>query len=269
MVKTHLQITHLQINEDTGIKSKKPSLALDKELFEPPVEAEDKLDDPKKFQAIIGGLLFINRMTRPDISIQVNLLGRRASNPSQSNLHTVQTTLKYLWLTRFEEVILHKLKEINLVAYADTSYGGEGSRLQGGGLLTLGNQPIEWNSRRQDVVTLSITKAKYIADCEAAKHLSWALQFLKELDIEMSTPTLTTDSEGAYHLSKTSKFLRHSQHIEHRYHYIWQQVQRDLLNIKTILGKDNPADYLTKLTHMSSIRSWKQSWISTVRKDGT
>jgi len=84
----------------------------------------------------------------------------------------------------------------------------------------LGNQPIGWNSQRQDVVALSITEAEYIADCEAAKDLSWASQFLKELDIEMSTPTLTTDSEGAYHLSKTSKFLRRSRHIEHRYYYI-------------------------------------------------
>jgi len=64
--------THLQINENMGIKSLLP---LNKELFEPPDEPEEKLEDPKLFQAIIGGLLFISQMTRPDISTQVNLLG--------------------------------------------------------------------------------------------------------------------------------------------------------------------------------------------------
>jgi len=85
--------------------------------------------------------------------------------------------------------------------------------------MTLGYQPIGWYSRRQEVVSLSITEAEYIADCEGAKDAAWMRQFLQELGIN-SKPILYTDSEGAYNLSKTSKFARRSRHIEHRYHYL-------------------------------------------------
>jgi len=47
----------------------------------------------------------------------------------------------------------------------------------------LGEQPIGWYSRRQDVVALSITEAEYIADCEGAKDSSWTSQFLAELKV--------------------------------------------------------------------------------------
>jgi len=237
--------THLANQDDTGYK--KPSLPLDKQQFEPPNELVERLEDPKRFQALVGGLRFISRMTRPNISIQVNLLGRRASDPSKMNLQAAMATLKYLWQTRSEGIILRKPRDLTLTAYADASYGGEESRSQSGVLLTLGNQPIGWYSRRQDIVALSITEAEYIADCEAAKDLAWATLFLKELSIEKPLPVLKTDSEGVYNLSQAAKFLRRSWHMEHRYHYLRQQVQNGSLTIRTISGKDNPSDHLTKL----------------------
>ena len=127
--------------------------------------------------------------------------------------------------------------------------------------MCLGDQLVGWYSRRQDVVSLSVTEAEYIADCEGAKDASWAQQFLKELNI-LPTPTLITDSEGAYGLSKSPKFARKSRHIEHRFHYLRQQVRAGHLDIQTIPGKDNPADLLTKLLPMSTLTTWKEKWMS-------
>ena len=199
-------------------------------------------------------------MTRPDIAIQVNLLGRRASNPSQRNRKAAMATLLYLSKTISDGIILRKPSNLNLVVYADASYGGEQSRSQSGALLTLGNQPVGWYSRRQDIVSLSETEAEYIADCEGGKDLAWGRQLLKEMGIT-TQPLLVTDSEGAYNLSKTAKFSRRSRHIEHRFHYLRQEVQKGRLQIRTIPGKDNPSDHLTKLLPMSSIRAWKERWM--------
>ena len=159
--------THLP--NDHGRNGEKLSLPVDPESFK---KSDDVLNEPKKFQAIVGGLLFINRMTRPDISIQVNLLGRRAWSPSPANLKAAMDTLRYLWSSRYEGIILKKPKELRIEAFADASYGGEESRSQSGVLLTLGKQPIGWYSRRQDIVTLSITEAEYLADCEGAKDIA-------------------------------------------------------------------------------------------------
>ena len=105
-------------------------------------------------------------------------------------------------------------------------------------------------------------EAEYIADCEGAKDAAWIQQFLAELGI-MITPTLYTDSEGAYNLSKASKFASRSWHIEHRFHYLRQQQRAKKLKVVTIPGKNNPADLLTKLLPMTTVNGWKASWMST------
>jgi len=218
-------------------------------------------EKPGNYQSLIGGLLFLARMTRLEISVHVNLLGRRTKDATQTHWKTALQVLRYLGSTKTEGLVLRKPRDLSLKIYADAAYGGEGSRSQTGAMMCLGDQLVGWYSRRQDVVSLSVTEAEYIADCEGAKDASWAQQFLKELKI-LPTPTLITDSEGAYGLSKSPKFARKSRHIEHRFHYLRQQVRAGHLDIQTIPGKDNPADLLTKLLPMSTLTTWKGKWMS-------
>jgi len=238
---------------------KRSSLPLDPHSY-----ASDELhEEDAKYQSIVGGLLFIARMTRPETSIHVNLLGRLTKEHTPKHYTTALRELEYLHSTKTEGIVLRKAEgqELEVNIYADASYGGEGSRSQTGVMITLGNQLIGLYTRRQEVVSLSITEAEYIADCEGAKDAAWIQQFLNELGIT-TNPILHTDIEGAYNLSKRSKFARRSRHIEHRYHYLRQQIRTEKLRIKTIPGKDNPADILTKLLPMSSVNGWKERWMS-------
>ena len=60
-------------------------------------EEETLAEDPKKvYQSLIGSLLYICRHTRPELSIQVNLLGRRTSKPSTTNWDTAMRIFQYL-----------------------------------------------------------------------------------------------------------------------------------------------------------------------------
>jgi hypothetical protein len=217
----------------SNISSTKHSLPLNPALY---AASEVDFKEPTLYQAIIGGLLYISRMTRPEIAIHVNLLGRRASKPSEENYKAAIMLLQYLQSSKSIGIKLEKPINLQMTIYADASYGGEEARSQTGVLSTLGNQPIGWYSRRQDVVSLSITEAEYIATCEAAKDAAWAKQFLEEIGITLK-PSLKTDSEGSFNLAQTSRCLRRTRHIEHRYHYIRQQVQKDNLSIATIPGK--------------------------------
>ena len=113
-----------------------------------------------------------------------------------------------------------------------------------------------WYNRWQDIVSISVTEAEYIADCEDAKDAGWICQFLNELRVTMK-PVLKMDCEGAYNLSKAARFARRSRLIEHRYHYLRQQVRMERLEIRTIPGRENPADLLTKLLPMTSVNAGK------------
>ena len=233
----------------------------------PDLHNKESLLNPQehtKYQSLVGSLLYVNRMTRLDISLHVNLLGRRTSSPTKENMRTARQLGQYLASTKTEGLTIKIEKpEAQIVLYADASYGGENSRSQSGSLVTLYGVPVMWSSRRQDVVSMSITEAEYIACSETAKDSQWITQFLLELGVNQNKdgtkliPTLYTDNEAAHEFMKTQTFHRRTRHIEHRFHYILELVDQKAIQITGIKGKVNPADPLTKLLPMSSIGRWK------------
>ena len=235
------------------------SIPLNPEGYAIPNESEI-MSNQTKYQSLIGSLLYISRMTRPDISLHVNLLGRRTAKPGVNNLRAATQLAQYLASTKEEGLILKTdPQEVKIRAYADASYEGEGSRSQSGSLVTLFGIPVMWGSRRQDVASMSITEAEYIACSETAKDMRWIQQFLEEI-LETKEPipaTLFTDNEAALKLTKTQTYHRRTRHIEHWYHYIRQLVNLNQISVKGIPGKQNPADPFTKLLPMSSVGQWK------------
>jgi len=59
------------------------SLPINPNLYE---ESQDNVENIKQNQAVTGGLLYIARMIRPEISIHDNLLGRKTSKPMKAAL---------------------------------------------------------------------------------------------------------------------------------------------------------------------------------------
>jgi hypothetical protein len=239
------------------------SLPVNPLLFEK-AEADEECCNQTTYQQLIGGLLFVTRSTRPDIAIQVNILGRRATKPTTANFQAARQVLSYLHSTKHEGITLRRPPNLEIVIYADASYGdhGETSKSQSGAITTIGGQVVNWWTRKQDIVALSITEAEYIADCEGAKDAAAMRQLMEELGLLQKMPVLKTDSEGALHLSKTQKFQRRSRHIEHRFHYLRQEVNNSNLRIQHLPGKDNPADILTKICVKTDLQNWKSRWMS-------
>ena len=189
------------------------SIPLDPMGYVEPTEPEIlSQEEVRVYQSLVGSLLYINRMTRPDISLHVNLLGRRTSKPGTNNLRTARQLGQYLASTKTEGLLITKTEkpEVQIDLYADASYGGENSRSQSGSLVMLYGILIMWSSRRQDVVSMSITEAEYIACSETAKDSQWISQFLNELGIYKTRikSNLYTDNEAALKLTKTQTFHR-------------------------------------------------------------
>jgi hypothetical protein len=86
--------------EQIGEIGKRLSLSSDSSDYEK-LSEQDEPADPTKYQQLIGSLLFIARGTRPDISVAVNLLGRRAKEPSIRNWEMGLRVLAYLYSTKY------------------------------------------------------------------------------------------------------------------------------------------------------------------------
>ena len=236
------------------------SLPLTTTLFELS-DLELTPEQQKNYQSLVGSLLYINRCTRPEISIQVNLLGRRTSKASQNNWKAAMHVLRYLESSKQKGLIIKratggKLEKPAIKAYADASYGGEQSRSQSGNLTLLDGKIIMWSTRRQDTIAQSITEAEYIACSESSKDIRWLQQFLAEILKEQIPAKLYSDNEAALKLVKTQTFHKRTRHIEHRYHYIRELVEQGYLQLRGIAGKENPSDILTKMLPMSTVLTW-------------
>ena len=133
----NLMDTMAKIHEHAliGVKS---SLPVNAEHFK---ESEDQCDKTL-FQSIVGTLLFLARMTRPEISIHVNLLGRVTSKPTKQHLLMAYRVLKYLSLTSDQGIRLGKSGNLKVEIFVDASYGGDKARSQTEALMTLGHQPV-------------------------------------------------------------------------------------------------------------------------------
>jgi hypothetical protein len=57
-------------------------------------------------------------------------------------------------------------------------------------------------------------------------------------------PVVYTDNEAANKLSKNQAYHRHTRHINHKYHYVRQEVRCGNLEIMGISGKNQLADPL-------------------------
>lgn len=65
------------------------------------------------------------------------------------------------------------------------------------------------------------------------------------LDV-LDTTVIYCDNQSGIHLSENLMFHDRSKHIDIRYHFIWDMVQRGAIRLRLIGTDDQVADILTK-----------------------
>ena len=105
---------------------------------------------------------------------------------------------------------------------------------------------VSWRSKRQEIVALSSTEAEYIALSFAAQELMWLRSFLKDLGYEQKTNILNEDNQGAIALSKNPDNHSRTKHIDVRYHYIRDLVEKKKVEVNYCPTNNNLADLMTK-----------------------
>ena len=86
---------------------------------------------------------------------------------------------------------------------------------------------ISWSSKKQELVTLSTTKSKYVAATYATKEALWLRRIIREVFQPLEEPiVLYSDSQSAIALTKDGSYHAHTKHIDIRYHFICFEVQK-------------------------------------------
>ena len=136
-----------------------------------------------------------------------------------------------------------------LEAYSDSDYAGcpYTRRSVTGYVMLMGKGCVSWRARKQATVATSSTEAEYKAASDACRQLEWLRIFGDELGDNVTAPTpLCMDNQGAIFLAVNPVIDRRTKHIDIRYHFIREMVEKDAVKIFYVATEDQLADSLTK-----------------------
>ena len=225
-----------------------------------PLEKGEPLADVSYYQRLIGKLNWLARGTRFDIAFTVQRLSQFAHKPGLKHLAAARIVLQYLFSTKYLGIQYNK--EVTLIGYSDADYATHLSRKSTMGYLFLmGTGAVTWSSRLQRSVSTSTTEAEYHGLAQAGKEVAWIRNFVEQLGIRAYTtePILIYgDNEGSLGLVQNPLFHARAKHIDVSVHYVREQHDRKMIQLKYIPTSQMFADCLTKplkkVQHQNIIR---------------
>jgi hypothetical protein len=116
-----------------------------------------------------------------------------------------------------------------------------------GFMILLQNVPVCWYSKAQRVVTLSNSKAKYVALSEAVKENKFMNFLLQSLGIMVELPIMvkTYNIAALFMWKNSSKGVR-TQNVETRYQFIRENQEDRIIKVEFVKSIDNYSYILTK-----------------------
>ncbi len=199
------------------------------------------------YQRLVGSLMYLAVLTRPDIAFAVSHLSQYNNCYTSHHWKCAKRVLRYLKGTKSFRLSFSKDNcQLNGYTDADWASNNVDRRSYTGFVFKLSNAAISWESRKQRTVALSSTEAEYIALSEASKEAIYLKKLLAEL-IDCSGPiVLYNDSQSAQKLSANPLYHRRSKHIDVRHHFVREAVSNKLVTLKYLATNAMTADILTK-----------------------
>ena len=218
-----------------------PNTHLQKDMGSPPTK--------RPYRNLIGSLIYAV-LTRPDIATVVSQLSRYLSCPQEAHWNAAIRTLRYLYHTRKQQLVYKPInkKGKELVMYTDSSWNNDKdtSRSRSGFIGLFNNCMITWKSKLQPIVTLSSTESEYVGLCDATKEAVWLKRFIEELKFDQQPVKVYIDNKSTIALANHQMVKPRTKHITLRYHWIREQVMKNIIQMEYVETTKNIADAMTK-----------------------
>lgn len=215
------------------------------------IGSTDQLIDNKKYQKLIGCLLYVSVNSRPDISASISILAQKVSNPNEEDWNQLKRVVRYL---KSSSNLKLKLSDIRsdrnlLYGYADANWAEDSqTRKSNSGYVFFFNGGIvSWACRKQSCVSLSSTEAEFIALSEACQEAMWLRRLLIDMHQSIRGPTMIyEDNQSCLKLIKEEKFSNRTKHIDTKYHFVKEYVDRQIIKCEYCPTGSMVADLFTK-----------------------
>jgi hypothetical protein len=215
----------------------------------PQGSAGANLTDQSEFLSIVMQLMYLARLTRPDILLPVTYLVTRTNKATVKDKMSVQHIIDYLRHTKSLGITI-QCTTIQLYLRADASYGlhqdGKGHT---GFILALGPNfsYVHARSGKQKLIAQSSTEAEIIAAVDCLKLGIWVRNLIAEMGIcPMQQMISHQDNKSAKTLMEGPSKAKRSRHILMKFTYVKDMVKSGALHIDHVDTDILTPDILTK-----------------------
>ncbi|GJW68253.1 retrovirus-related pol polyprotein from transposon TNT 1-94 [Tanacetum coccineum] len=135
-----------------------------------------------------------------------------------------------------------------LIAYSDADHAGykDDFKSTSGGLQFLGGKLVSWSSKKQDCTAMSTAEAEYVSLSACCAQVIWMRTQLCDYGFKYNRILMYCDSKSAIAISCNPVQHSKTKHIDIRYHFIKEHVERGTVEIYFVGTEYQLADLFTK-----------------------
>ena len=212
---------------------------------------EEKKGFDTEYAKLVGSVLYLAMITRPDISYAVQSLSRHMNATTADHWRAGKHLLRYLQGTKHLGITFGgpRASATKLIGYCDADWANdkETRRSTTGYLFMLNGGSVSWGSKLQPTVALSSTEAEYMALCSGAQEAIYLRRLMGDLGYVQQDGTLIyEDNQGCIALTENPVQHKRSKHIDIKHHFTREKVVSGEIRLQYIPTQDQLADLLTK-----------------------
>jgi hypothetical protein len=223
-----------------------------------------------EYMEILGSLIFVAQVTRPDLSCSVSMLCQHMARPAERHLSAAKNVLRYLGSTRNYGITYGGVGAADLdgfsrgggphgcggpdawpslVGYTDSDWASckDTRRSRHGYVYMLAGGAISWSSKLQKSVAVSTAEAEYVGAATAAREAKGMRPIAHHLGVDTAAAVpLYCDNVAAVFMANNAALSNKTKHIDIQYHDLRLNVSDDIVELRRVPTNDNPADMFTK-----------------------
>ena len=208
-------------------------------------------DEFPLYQPLVGSLMWLSVMTRPDTVNALRACARHSHNPSPRHWKALLQIAAYVNYTQeigLKFVRGSGLKLTVIADDADYAAASNDRRPVSGVAVMLSDTAIGWNSGAQKCVTTATCEAEYVALCDASKEALFTKAVLVFLQPDLTGMRVDFfgDNEDAKAIANNPSNASRSKHIDVKLPIIRGLVRAGEVRVLHVETAEPHADVLTK-----------------------
>ncbi|GKA28414.1 hypothetical protein Tco_0714582 [Tanacetum coccineum] len=204
--------------------------------------------DQTKYRSMVGALMYLTT-SRPYVVHATCYCARYQAKPTEKHLTAVKWIFWYLKDTINMGLWYPKDTGFELTTFSDSDHTGclDSRKSTSGGIqFPGGDKLVSWSSKKQDCTSMSSAEPEYMSLSACCAQVLWLRTQLIDYGFHFDKIPMYFDSKVAITISCNPVQHSRTKHIDVRYHFIKEQVEKGIVELFFVGTEYQLANLFTK-----------------------